>query len=77
MDLVANASPYRLFPVGRLDRSTTGVILLTNDGHDQKLTHPSFDAKKIYHVTLDKKLTGEDLRLIAEGIRLDEGISCG
>ncbi|WP_429814710.1 pseudouridine synthase [Chryseobacterium sp. NRRL B-14798] len=76
MDLVANASPYRLFPVGRLDRSTTGVILLTNDGHmTKKLTHPSFDAKKIYHVTLDKKLTGEDLRLIAEGIRLDEGLA--
>ncbi|PWN67074.1 pseudouridine synthase [Chryseobacterium oncorhynchi] len=76
MDLVANASPYRLFPVGRLDRSTTGVILLTNDGHmTKKLTHPSFDAKKIYHVTLDKKLTNEDLRLIVEGIRLDEGVA--
>ncbi|SHF75371.1 23S rRNA pseudouridine2605 synthase [Chryseobacterium vrystaatense] len=76
MDLVANASPYRLFPVGRLDRSTTGVILLTNDGHmTKKLTHPSFDAKKIYHVTLDKKLTNEDMRLIVEGIRLDEGIA--
>lgn len=76
MDLVANASPYRLFPVGRLDRSTTGVILLTNDGHmTKKLTHPSFDAKKIYHVTLDKKLTNEDMKLIVEGIRLDEGIA--
>lgn len=76
MDLVANASPYRVFPVGRLDRSTTGVILLTNDGHmTKKLTHPSFDAKKIYHVTLDKKLTNEDLKLIAEGIRLDEGVA--
>lgn len=76
MDLVSNASPYRVFPVGRLDRSTTGVILLTNDGHmTKKLTHPSFDAKKIYHVTLDKKLTNEDLKLIAEGIRLDEGVA--
>lgn len=76
MDLVANASPYRVFPVGRLDRSTTGVILLTNDGHmTKKLTHPSFDAKKIYHVTLDKKLTNEDMKLIVEGIRLDEGIA--
>lgn len=76
MDLVANASPYRLFPVGRLDRSTTGVILLTNDGHmTKKLTHPSFDAKKIYHVTLDKKLTHEDMKLIVEGIRLDEGVA--
>ena len=54
MDLVANASPYRVFPVGRLDRSTTGVILLTNDGHmTKKLTHPSFNMKKIYHVTLE------------------------
>ncbi|MDF2550729.1 MAG: rRNA pseudouridine synthase [Chryseobacterium sp.] len=76
MDLVANASPYRVFPVGRLDRSTTGVILLTNDGHmTKKLTHPSFDAKKIYHVTLDKKLTNEDMKLIVEGIRLEEGIA--
>lgn len=76
MDLVANASPYRLFPVGRLDRSTTGVILLTNDGHmTKKLTHPSFEARKIYHVTLDKKLTHEDMKLIAEGIRLDEGVA--
>lgn len=76
MDLVANASPYRLFPVGRLDRSTTGVILLTNDGHmTKKLTHPSFDSKKIYHVTLDKKLTNEDMKLIVEGIRLEEGIA--
>ncbi|MDH6253737.1 23S rRNA pseudouridine2605 synthase [Chryseobacterium sp. H1D6B] len=76
MDLVANASPYRVFPVGRLDRSTTGVILLTNDGHmTKKLTHPSFDAKKIYHVTLDKKLTNEDMKLILEGIRLDEGVA--
>ncbi|MEJ1715053.1 pseudouridine synthase, partial [Escherichia coli] len=54
MDLTANASPYRIFPVGRLDRQTTGVILLTNDGHlTKKLTHPSFNIKKIYHVTLD------------------------
>nr|WP_251040455.1 pseudouridine synthase [Chryseobacterium sp. ISL-6] len=76
MDLVANASPYRVFPVGRLDRSTTGVILLTNDGHmTKKLTHPSFDAKKIYHVTLDKKLSNEDMKLIVEGIRLDEGVA--
>lgn len=76
MDLVANASPYRLFPVGRLDRQTTGVILLTNDGHlTKKLTHPSFNMKKIYHVVLDKKLSGEDLRTIADGIRLEEGVA--
>lgn len=76
MDLVANASPYRLFPVGRLDRSTTGVILLTNDGHmTKKLTHPSFEMKKIYHVSLDRKLDRADLNAIAEGVRLEEGIA--
>lgn len=76
MDLVANASPYRLFPVGRLDRSTTGVILLTNDGHlTKKLTHPSFNIKKIYHVVLDRKLSGEDLQAIANGVRLEEGVA--
>ena len=76
MDLVANASPYRLFPVGRLDRQTTGLILLTNDGHlTKKLTHPSFGVKKIYHVTLDRKLSVEDLRTIADGVRLDEGVA--
>lgn len=76
MDLVANASPYRLFPVGRLDRTTTGVILLTNDGHlTKKLTHPSFNVRKIYHVTLDRKLSTEDLKTIADGIRLEEGVA--
>ena len=76
MDLVANASPYRLFPVGRLDRSTTGVILLTNDGHmTKKLTHPSFNMKKIYHVTLDRKLSREDMQAIADGVRLEEGVA--
>jgi 23S rRNA pseudouridine2605 synthase len=76
MDLVANASPYRLFPVGRLDRSTTGVILLTNDGHlTKKLTHPSFEMKKIYHVALDKKLSQDDMQAIMDGIRLEEGVA--
>ena len=76
MDLVANASPYRLFPVGRLDRQTTGLILLTNDGHlTKKLTHPSFGVKKIYHVTLDRKLSVEDLHTIADGVRLEEGVA--
>jgi len=76
VDLVANASPYRLYPVGRLDRQTTGVILLTNDGHmTKKLTHPSFGIKKIYHVTLDKKLSIEDLESIRKGIRLEEGVA--
>ncbi|WP_028121442.1 pseudouridine synthase [Epilithonimonas tenax] len=76
MDLTANASPYRIFPVGRLDRQTTGVILLTNDGHiTKKLTHPSFAMRKIYHVTLDRKLTNDDMKLIGEGIRLEEGVA--
>ncbi|WKS94575.1 pseudouridine synthase [Riemerella columbina] len=76
MELTANASPYRIFPVGRLDRQTTGVILLTNDGHlTKKLTHPSFNIKKIYHVTLDRKLSREDMNTIAEGIRLEEGVA--
>lgn len=76
MELVANASPYRLYPVGRLDRSTTGVILLTNDGHlTKKLTHPSFNVRKIYHVVLDRKLSGEDLAAIQNGVRLEEGVA--
>ncbi|HBR12838.1 MAG TPA: rRNA pseudouridine synthase [Chryseobacterium sp.] len=76
MDLTANASPYRIFPVGRLDRQTTGVILLTNDGHlTKKLTHPSFNMRKIYHVTLDRKLSIEDLKAIGDGIRLEEGVA--
>ena len=75
MDLVANASPYRLFPVGRLDRPTTGVILLTNDGHlTKKLTHPSFNVKKIYHVVLDRRLSMDDMQKIIDGIRLEEGV---
>ena len=76
MDLVENASPYRTFPVGRLDRQTTGVILLTNDGHiTKKLTHPSFNLKKIYHVSLDRKLTNADLQQIKDGVRLEEGVA--
>lgn len=75
LDLVAGATPYRIFPVGRLDRATTGLILLTNDGHlTKKLTHPSFQIKKIYHVTLDKKISGEDMQKILSGVRLEEGV---
>ena len=74
MDLVANASPYRLFPVGRLDRQTTGVILLTNDGHMTKTYTPVIRDEKIYHVVLDRKLSIEDLQAIREGIRLEEGL---
>ncbi len=77
MDLVANASPYRLFPVGRLDRATTGLILLTNDGDlTKKLLHPSHDVKKIYQVELDKPLEFEHLQEMKEkGVRLDEGVA--
>ena len=75
MDLVQGACPERIYPVGRLDRNTTGVLLLTNDGDlASKLTHPKFLKKKVYHVFLDKNVTLNDLRQIAEGIELDDGI---
>ena len=74
MDLVKNCCPERIYPVGRLDRNTTGVLLLTNDGDmASKLTHPKFLKKKIYHVYLDKNLTAADLNQIAEGITLEDG----
>lgn len=74
MDLVKNATEERIYPVGRLDRNTTGVLLLTNDGElAQKLTHPSFEIKKIYEVTLDKPVTKKDLESILEGLTLEDG----
>ena len=74
MDLVKNACPERIYPVGRLDRNTTGVLLLTNDGDlASKLTHPKFLKKKVYHVYLDKAVTATDLQKIAEGIELEDG----
>jgi len=74
MDLVKNACPERIYPVGRLDRNTTGVLLLTNDGDlASKLTHPKFLKKKIYHVTLDHNVTLHDMQQIAEGITLEDG----
>ena len=74
MDLVKGACPERIYPVGRLDRNTTGVLLLTNDGDlASKLTHPKFLKKKIYHVYLDKNVTAHDLQQIADGIILDDG----
>ncbi len=74
MDLVANACPERIYPVGRLDRNTTGVLLLTNDGElASKLTHPKFLKKKIYHVYTDKNVTAADIRRIAEGVTLEDG----
>ena len=74
MDLVKNACSERIYPVGRLDRNTTGVLLLTNDGDlASKLTHPKYLKKKIYHVYLDKNVTAHDLQQIAEGIQLEDG----
>ena len=74
MDLVKGACRERIYPVGRLDRNTTGVLLLTNDGElASKLTHPQFLKKKVYHVYLDKNVTAADMRMIAEGIELEDG----
>lgn len=74
MDLVDEACDERIYPVGRLDKSTTGVLLFTNDGElSERLTHPSHRIKKIYQVTLDKPLTKNDLQQIADGIELEDG----
>ena len=74
MELVRGACNERIFPVGRLDKNTTGLLLLTNDGElAKKLTHPSSEVSKLYHVVLDKPLTKNDMLRIAEGIELDDG----
>ena len=74
MNLVANACKERVYPVGRLDRNTTGLLLFTNDGQlTKKLSHPRYGIKKIYHAVLDKALTKPDMTKIAEGIELDDG----
>lgn len=74
MDLVKDACPERIYPVGRLDKNTTGLLLFTNDGElSKRLTHPSFESKKIYQVTLDNPLTKNDLQQIADGIELEDG----
>ena len=74
MDLVANATKARIVPVGRLDRPTTGLLLFTNDGDlAKKLTHPSTGVKKLYHVVLDKNVSGQHLQSIKAGITLDDG----
>lgn len=66
--------PFRVFPVGRLDKSTTGVLMFTNDGElAEKLTHPSYDKKKIYQVSLDKPLKEEDYEKILAGVDLTDG----
>ena len=74
LELVKAATQERVYPVGRLDRNTTGVLLLTNDGElAQQLTHPSFEVKKIYEVTLDKLVTAKDLDQLLTGITLEDG----
>jgi 23S rRNA pseudouridine2605 synthase len=74
MELIRKACKERLYPVGRLDRNTTGLLLFTNDGDlTAKLTHPKFNVRKVYHVVLDKRITSEDFRTIAEGIELADG----
>lgn len=75
MDIVRNACQERIYPVGRLDRNTTGVLLLTNDGDlASKLTHPKFIKKKIYHVWLDKDINEDDMQRIADGVELEDGL---
>uniref|UniRef100_UPI003217FF1A pseudouridine synthase n=1 Tax=uncultured Draconibacterium sp. TaxID=1573823 RepID=UPI003217FF1A len=74
MDLIKDACTERIYPVGRLDRNTTGLLLFTNDGDlSKKLTHPSHNKKKIYQVTLDKPVTKTHLEMIADGIELEDG----
>jgi 23S rRNA pseudouridine2605 synthase len=74
LDIVKNATDERIYPVGRLDRNTTGVLLLTNDGElAQHLTHPKFEVKKIYEVRLDKPVLKEDLDKLVQGITLEDG----
>ncbi|MEE1207436.1 MAG: pseudouridine synthase [Muribaculaceae bacterium] len=74
LDLVKGACNERIYPVGRLDRNTTGVLLLTNDGDlASKLTHPQYVKKKIYHVWTDKDISEDDMQRIADGIELEDG----
>lgn len=74
LQLVQNACKERIYPVGRLDRNTTGVLLFTNDGDlAKKLTHPRYEVKKIYHVELDKPISGEHTNALLNGVELDDG----
>lgn len=76
LDLIQQATTERVYPVGRLDRNTSGVLLLTNDGDlAQKLTHPSNEIKKVYAVTLDKPLTKEHFETILKGVPLEDGMA--
>lgn len=76
MSLVENACEERIYPVGRLDRNTIGLLLFTNDGDlAKKLTHPKFGIKKVYHVFLDKPLSKTDMIQIIEGVELEDGLA--
>jgi len=75
LSLIEGACNERVYPVGRLDRYTTGVLLLTNDGElAKKMTHPKYNIKKVYHVSLDRNLIKADMLKIIEGVELDDGI---
>jgi 23S rRNA pseudouridine2605 synthase len=76
-DLISSDKcPQRVFPVGRLDRNTTGVLLFTNDGNlAEQLTHPSYNRKKVYHVFLDRNLKQPDLKKLVEGVELEDGLA--
>jgi 23S rRNA pseudouridine2605 synthase len=74
IDLISEACPERLFPVGRLDKNTTGLLLFTNDGHlAEKLMHPRNLIKKLYHIRLDRPLYRDDMKKIVKGIKLEDG----
>ena len=76
MDIVSEITPNRVFPVGRLDRNTTGFLLLTNDGDFmEKVTHPKFNITKVYKVTLDKRATAGELQKLLDGVHLEDGYS--
>jgi 23S rRNA pseudouridine2605 synthase len=76
MDFVKNVGNYRIFPVGRLDRNTTGILLMTNDGEVAKvLTHPSYEISKVYRVLLDKEITQNEIKRLLTGIDLEDGVA--
>ena len=76
MDVIGNKVKERIFPVGRLDRATTGLLILTNDGDlTKKLSHPSHEVKKVYHVVLDKPVLDKHIELIKRGITLEDGLA--
>ena len=75
MSLVEKSCPERIYPVGRLDKETTGLLLFTNDGDlAKKLTHPKHNVRKMYHVYLNKDISKNDLKSLVEGLKLDDGM---